>query len=182
MKTVERAHSPRNLWEKVRLAGQLRKALDQVEKLIGNWPTNQLKRVKEELVKRLQQQEPATQMAQKGLSNGTKLSGISRKLERREAKREVKAENSARLSQSVEQELLQRLRQGMYGGLHQKAAQTSLVPEMEVVKVNVDELRELHLDDFEEPCQPLMKKQKLLKQKKQKSEQELEIEHEMEFA
>jgi len=119
MKTPERAHSPKHLWEKVKLSNNFLQALDQVSKHMEHWPDSQVNRVKQRLTK-LRQMLVRTRniTAQQASGQGTTLVPIKRKTEKREAKLELKAETAAKLESSIGRELLNRLKAGMYGNLH----------------------------------------------------------------
>eukprot|EP01033_Poteriospumella_lacustris_P011282 gene11282-8015_t len=86
IKTTERAHSPKNLWEKIQLPANYTKALEIVSKHLEYFPKLKLK------------EKP-------------KLVTINTKVEQREKGRERKALKAAQLERAIEKELLERLKQ-----------------------------------------------------------------------
>jgi len=115
IKTVERAHSPKNMWEKIKLKKNLQEAFEQIHKNMEFWPDHMINRCKARLIKLQQMIMRQRKLVLKG---GPKLVPIKKKMERREATREEKAERAAKVDLAIEQELLQRLKQGTYGSLY----------------------------------------------------------------
>lgn len=117
IKTVERAHSPKNMWEKIKLSKNYMEALKQVDEHLLHWADHKKNRCKQRLTKIRQ-----TLVRQRNLilnaANQPKLVTIKKKTERREKTREVKAERAAKVETNIEAELLNRLRQGTYGDLY----------------------------------------------------------------
>ncbi|KAJ3044025.1 hypothetical protein HDV00_003554 [Rhizophlyctis rosea] len=112
MKTIERAHTPARLWEKVKLSRDLSAALQQIDNELIYWPEFMIHKCKQRVVKIA---DSLNRMRRLKLKVKAKLVPINKKIERREAGREKKAEAAARLEQSIEKELLDRLRKGVYG-------------------------------------------------------------------
>lgn len=113
-KTVERSHSPANLWEKTKLSTNYAKALEQIDSSLIYWPDYMIHRCKQRLTKitqylikirRLRNQETP------------QLIPINKKTERREKARESKALSAARLTKTLEKELISRLKSKSYGDL-----------------------------------------------------------------
>ena len=108
MKTIERAHTPNRLWEKVKLSPNYTTALATIDEQLVHWPKFLIHKCKQRLTKITQY---LIRMRKLKLKVRPKLVGIKKKVERREARREAKAEAAARVEKSIERELLERLRQ-----------------------------------------------------------------------
>ena len=146
MKTVERAHSPKNLWEKILLSRNYSKALQQLDEHLAYFPKVLIHRNKQRLTKihqylirmrKIKLKERAGRKA--------KLVGVHRKLDQREERRERKALVAAKLEKSIEKELVERLAKGTYGDIYnfpevpyQKALQ-SVDQESEEEEVETEE-------------------------------------------
>lgn len=119
LKTVERAHSPKNLWERISLSRNYDRALAQLDEHLAHFPKNLIHRNKQRLTKihqmlirmrRIKLKERAGRKA--------KTVGINRKIEQREERREKKALVAAKLEDNIEKELLGRLANGTYGDIY----------------------------------------------------------------
>ncbi|KAJ1636262.1 ribosomal L28e protein family-domain-containing protein [Pavlovales sp. CCMP2436] len=139
MKTAERAHSPKNLWERIKLPKSYMAALELVDKNLEFWPKFIVHKCKQRLTKITQY---IIRMRRIRLKAQPKLERIHSKREKRDARREVKAERAANLDKSIEKELLERLRAGTYGDIYN-------FPSKEYAKVLDSEEQEEEEDEEE---------------------------------
>lgn len=150
IKTVERAHSPRRLWERIKLSPNYRMALMQIDKLLEYWPTYQVHKAKQRLTKMAQYLIRKRRIA---LQSKTRLVGIKKKVERREDSREKKAVNAAKLEIAIEKELLERLRTGAYGDIYNFAQdhyEKALDTHMEDEEEEQEGMEEEEVEDADE--------------------------------
>lgn len=115
MKTIERAHTPRKLWERVKLSRSYAAALEQLDRHLQFWPKFLVHKNKQRLTKITQYLLRCRKLAKQ---TRPELITMPAKQEKREARREVKAEVAARLEASIEKELLERLKGGTYDGIY----------------------------------------------------------------
>ncbi|KAL7805550.1 Mak16 protein [Trichoderma longibrachiatum ATCC 18648] len=116
MKTVERAHLPSKMWERIKLSNNYTKALEQIDERLIYWPKFLIHKCKQRLTRLTQVQIRMRRIAAEDERLGERLvPKLAPKVRHREATRERKAEAAAKLERTIERELLERLRQGAYG-------------------------------------------------------------------
>lgn len=115
LKTIERAHSPKNLWEKIKLSRNYTKALATVSEQLQYFPKYLQHRNKQRLTKIHQM---LIRMRKLKLKTRPKLVAVNQKEERRLRKYEAKALRAAKLEHSIKGELLTRLKAGTYGDIY----------------------------------------------------------------
>lgn len=115
VKTIERAHTPAKLWEKIRLPYNYAESLALIDKQLEFWPNFVIHKAKQRLTKIHQY---LIRMRKLKLKIQPKQVGLSKKVERRESSREAKALKAARLSDAIQQELVARLQSGTYEDLY----------------------------------------------------------------
>ncbi|KAL9303464.1 hypothetical protein ACSQ67_020727 [Phaseolus vulgaris] len=141
MKTIERAHMPKDLWERVKLPRNYEKALEVIDKHLMYWPKLLIHKIKQRLTKMTQMR---IRMRKLALKTREKIMTTPRKEKKRESRREEKAEKAALLEKSIEKELLERLQKGVY--------QQSDIYNYPLEEYNkVLDMENLQLDDEEEP-------------------------------
>lgn len=162
IKTVERAHSPKNLWERIDLSRNYSKALAQVEEHLQFFPKAIQHRNKQRLTKIHQYLIRMRKIKLRELrGEKAKRVGINRKIEQREERREKKALTAAKIENSIEKELLERLAKGTYGDIYnfpevpyQKALEqieeSESEEEMEEESESEDEGVIEYVEDFDE--------------------------------
>ncbi|KAF8801259.1 Mak16 protein [Phlegmacium glaucopus] len=112
VKTIERAHSPAHMWERIKLSNSYAKALEQIDSELVHWPNFTIHKCKQRITKITQY---LIKMRRLKLRQQPKLIGVKKKLDRREAVRERKALSAAHLEASIEKELIERLKSKAYG-------------------------------------------------------------------
>ncbi|KAF7114015.1 hypothetical protein CNMCM5793_006198 [Aspergillus hiratsukae] len=116
MKTIERAHMPSKLWERIRLSSNYAKALEQLDERLIYWPKFLIHKCKQRLTRLTQVAIRMRKIAKEEERLGEKIvPKLAPKIRRREETRERKAESAAKVERAIERELIERLRSGAYG-------------------------------------------------------------------
>ena len=115
MKTIERAHTPKNLWEKIRLPSNYMQALDIVSQQLEHFPKYLVHRNKQRLTKIHQM---IIRMRKLKLKMRPKITTIHTNNEKVEKGKERKALKAAQLDRAIEKELLERLKQVSDGEIY----------------------------------------------------------------
>ena len=119
IKTVERAHSPKNLWEKIYLSRNYSKALSQLDEHLAYFPKAMVHRNKQRLTKIHQYLLRMRKLKLREINGSkAKLGRVHRKVEQREERREKKALVAAKIESTIEKELVERLAKGTYGDIY----------------------------------------------------------------
>jgi len=126
VKTIERAHTPAKLWEKIELPEDIGGALSIINENLAFWPKRFVNKVKERLVRLHQYLIRYRKWYYKAKP---RLVTVHKKFEKREAKRELKALVAAKLDTQILEELQTRWDEGVYEfiNIHNK-------PYMEMLK------------------------------------------------
>ncbi|KAI0007380.1 Mak16 protein [Xylariaceae sp. FL0662B] len=116
MKTIERAHTPAKLWQRIKLSQNYATALKQIDEQLIYWPKFLIHKAKQRVTRLTQVAIRMRRLAKEEARLGERLvPKLAPKIRRREETRERKAEAAAKLERTIERELLQRLREGAYG-------------------------------------------------------------------
>merc|ERR1711991_5264 len=133
MKVVERAHTPKELWEKIKLPNDEKEAISEIEKQLKFWPNVIIERCKKRY---LRMKEYLKQIEKLKEKNRPLLVGVKKKIERREKRREYKAKIAAKITENIKKELIERLKTNVY--------------DEEIVNIPANEY-ELALDEMGQP-------------------------------
>ncbi|GFP97504.1 protein mak16 [Phtheirospermum japonicum] len=121
MKTIERAHMPNKLWERVKLPRNYEKALEIIDKHLTYWPKLLVHKTKQRLTKMTQMR---IRMRKLALKTREKIMTVPTKEKKKDARTEEKAMKAALLEKSIEKELLERLKKGVYGQIYNYPVET----------------------------------------------------------
>jgi protein MAK16 len=155
MKTIERAHLPNKMWEKIRLPKNYEKALGLIDENLEEWAGSKFQRhkCKQRLTKLHQMIRRKRKIKISSMHNQEELVVINKKYEKRENKREAKAEQAAQLDVAIEKQLLERLKSGTFYpkeiyNLNPNDFETALnEQEVEATEYNVEDEDEEDLED-----------------------------------
>ncbi|KAG6884633.1 ribosome biosynthesis protein [Termitomyces sp. T159_Od127] len=143
VKTIERAHSPARMWERIKLSNNYTKALEQIDAELIHWPNFTIHKCKQRVTKITQY---LIKMRRLKLRQQPKLVGVNKKLDRRETVRERKALSAAHLERSIEKELIERLKSKAYGDAPLNVNENVWQAILDREKAGSDELADGNLD------------------------------------
>ena len=146
MKTIERAHTPKKLWERIKLSQNYTKALETVSEQLEHWPKALQHRNKQRLTKIYQYLVRSRRLKLKATS---KLVSVNTKQEKLEGRREEKALKAAKLESSIKGELLERLKRGTYGEIY-NFPEIAYNDALDEVTPEDKEAQQLEVDEEEE--------------------------------
>ncbi|KAH0943174.1 hypothetical protein HID58_002811 [Brassica napus] len=108
-KTIERAHTPKHLWERIKLPRNYEKALELIDKHLLYWPEMLQHMVKQRLTKLNQMR-----IRMRILALETREKIMRMPMPRREIKREARREEKTGIAAAIETKLLERLKNDVY--------------------------------------------------------------------
>ena len=146
IKTIERAHSPKNMWEKIPLSRNYAQSLKTIDEQLAHWPNFLIHKNKQRLTKIHQY---LIRMRKLKLKNRVELVTVNKKKERQQRAREGKALRAAHLTSSIKNELLARLSQGTYGDIY-NFPQEAYKEVLDDMDEDNEDLQELDEDEDEE--------------------------------
>jgi protein MAK16 len=145
MKTAERAHTPKELWESIKLDPSYNKALEQIDNELKYWP-NFLKHKCKQRFTRLRQ--ILIKRKKMKLEGRAEYKVVSHKAEKREKTRLVKAEKSAVIENHIVNGLLENLKNKKYDEIYNYSPKVfKSILEEENVQDDVDE--EFNEDEYD---------------------------------
>eukprot|EP00049_Salpingoeca_infusionum_P022783 m.8757 g.8757 ORF g.8757 m.8757 type:complete len:330 (+) comp5392_c0_seq1:91-1080(+) len=150
IKTIERAHTPKHMWEKIKLKQNYDQALEQVSTHLEYWPKYLVHKCKQRLTKMTQL---LRRMRKLQLKTQRRLVAVNKKVERRELRREEKALVAAKITKKIEQELLDRMQSGEYEGVYnfpEEAFEKALDAEEDAAEAEAAAEEELEGEEFVE--------------------------------
>lgn len=152
IKTAERAHLPRRMWEKVKLDNSFPKALEQIDENLQWWDKKLVNKVKARLLRLKQYLMRKRKML---TEPQVEYVSVNKRQEHKLLRREVKAEAAARIELEIEKELLERLKKGTYDSVinYNKEAFEKLLDEEEDT-TEFDDLK--NLEDEEDEMEPFV--------------------------
>ncbi|XP_071688613.1 protein mak16-like [Rutidosis leptorrhynchoides] len=109
MKTIDRAHMPNKLWERIKLPRSYEKALEIIDTKLMYGPKFIVHKAKQRLTKMTQMR---IRMRKLALKTREKIITTPRKEKKRELRREEKAETAALIEKNIERELIERVMKG----------------------------------------------------------------------
>ena len=142
MKTAERAHTPKELWESVKLDPSYNKALEQIDTELQYWPKFLVHKCKQRFTRLRQILVKRRKMKLEGSAN---YKVVSHKAERREQSRLKKITKSAMIENYVKNDLLKNLAKHKYGEIYnidQKNFEKALENENEEEQLDEDFVEE----------------------------------------